>query len=340
MPVISRITGYLFGAFTSLAATLTPCAAEPFYQGKNISMVIGYNPGGGYDIYARIVGAAFARHIPGKPTIVPRNMPGAGSVVAANFLYTAAPKDGLTIGVIGQQLSLDQALGETSVRFDMRKFNWLGRAAMNVEVSLVWHTAPVQTLADALKTQVTLAATSGGSTSHTMPLLVSRITGAKFKLVTGYPGITGGALAMERGETQGTHATVDGLLFANANWMKQHIVSVLVQYSIKRHPSLPDVPAMAELGNTEQEKQILTLFASPAEIGRSMMMPPGVPAERVEILRHAFSSMLADPAFKQELLSKKLTFEPLDGAGLQKLIDTALSVSPELIAKAKAMIKD
>ncbi len=320
-----------------LCGTISCALAEDFYHGKQISMVIGYNPGGGYDIYARIVANHLAKHIPGAPNIVPRNMPGAGSAVAANFLYSAAPKDGLAIGVIGQQLALAQALKDKSVRFDMRNFNWLGRMAKNVEVTVVWHTAPVKTIADAMKTQVTLAATSAGSTSHSMPLMLSRITGAKFKIVTGYPGITGGGLAMERGETQGTHATVDGLLFAKANWIRDKQVSVLVQYAAERHPALPDVPAMTEFGKTPEEKQMLTLFASPAEIGRSALLPPGVPPERVAELRKAFAAMLADPALKKELEAKKLTFEPLDGEGLQKLIAHSLSLSPELAQKAVAL---
>lgn len=311
--------------------------AEDFYDKKQISMVIGYNAGGGYDIYARIIAAALPRYIPGAPNIVPRNMPGAGSAVAANFLAGPAPRDGLTIGVVGQQLSLAQALGDPTVKFDMREFNWLGRVASNVEVTVVWRTAPVKTIADALTQEVSLAATSAGSTSHSMPLLVSRITGAKFKLVTGYPGITGGGLAMERGETQGTHATVDGLLFTKREWIADNKVSVLVQYAMERHPSLPDAPAMTELARTPEDRAILNLFASPAEIGRSVMAPRGVPADRVAILRKAFAAMLDDPAFSAELKAKNLTFEPMKGEELQKLIENALNLPPALVERAKAL---
>ncbi|MFN3891043.1 MAG: Bug family tripartite tricarboxylate transporter substrate binding protein [Beijerinckiaceae bacterium] len=311
--------------------------ADDFYDKKQIAFVIGYNPGGGYDIYARIIATALPRYIPGNPVIVPRNMPGAGSAVAANFLAGPAPRDGLTIGMIGQQLSLAQALNDPVVKFDMRQFNWLGRVASNVEVTVVWHTSPVKTIADATQREVSLAATSAGSTSHAMPLLVSRVTGARFKLVTGYPGITGGGLAMERGETQGTHATVDGLLFAKRAWMEEGKVSVLVQYAMERHPAHPNTPAMTELAKTPEDRAILNLFASPAEIGRSVMTPPGVPARQVRTLRDAFSAMLDDPVFAAELKAKNLTFEPMKGAELQKLIATALDLSPELVERAKAV---
>ena len=325
----------------ALALGASPQAlADDFYAKKQISMIVGYNPGGGYDIYARIVASALPRYIPGTPTIVPRNMPGAGSAVAANFLFGPAARDGLTIGVLGQQLALAQALGDPVAKYDMRQFNWLGRIASNVEVTVAWHTSPVKTIADAQKTEITLAATSAGSTSHSMPLLVSRITGAKFKLVTGYPGITGGGLAMERGETQGTHATVDGLLFAKQNWMTDKKVSVLVQYAAERHPALQSAPAMTELGKTAEDKAILNLFASPAEIGRSVVMPPGVPPQHVATLRGAFSAMLDDPAFEAELKSKNLTFEPMKGDRLQKLVASALAITPQLVERAKTLSRE
>ncbi len=335
------LIGSLFISSASAAVLAAPVAmAEDFYAKKQIAMVIGYNPGGGYDIYARIIASALPRFIPGAPAIVPRNMPGAGSAIAANFLSGPVERDGLTIGMIGQQLSLAQALGDPVVKYDMRQFNWLGRVASNVEVTLVWHTSPVKTIADAQKREVTLAATSAGSTSHSMPLLVSRLTGARFRLVTGYPGITGGGLAMERGETEGTHATVDGLLFAKRNWMSEGKVSVLVQYAMERHPALPDTPAMTELGQSAEDKMILNLFASPAEIGRSVLMPPGVPPQHVATLRAAFSAMLEDPAFEAELKSKNLTFEPMKGVDLQQLVATALAISPSVIERAKMLSRE
>ena len=336
-----KLTARACAAFALGALTFVSSAsADDFYEKKQIAMVIGYNPGGGYDIYARIVAGALPRHIPGAPVIVVRNMPGAGSAVAANYLAGPAARDPLTIGVVGQQLSLAQALQDPVVKFDMRRFNWLGRVASNVEVTLVSASAPVRTMADALRREVSLAATSAGSTSHAMPLLVSRITGAKFKLVTGYPGITGGGLAMERGETDGTHATVDGLLFARRDWLSEGKVSVLVQYAMERHPALPDVPAMTELARNEDDRAILNLFASPAEIGRSVMSPPDAPAARVATLRTAFSAMLDDPAFAAELKARNLTFEPMKGADLQKLIENALAISPELVERAKTLARE
>ena len=328
-------------ALAALFAAATPAAAEDFYRGKQISMIVGFAPGGGYDIYARIVASALPRHIPGSPTIVLRHMQGAGSAIAANFLHSGpASRDGLTIGATGQGLLLAQALKDSSVKFDLREFNWLGRVARSVEMTVAWHTSPIKTFADVQNQELMLATTSAGSTTHSLPLLMQRVTGAKFMLVTGYKGVTESALAMERGEVQGAHATVDGLLFSKANWLQARKISVLVQYGMVRHPSFPDTPAMTELGKTEDDRKILSLFAAPAEVGRSYLAPPGIPSERLEILRRAFAAMLDDPAFAREFAEKKLSFDPMKAAPLQQLIANAVAITPELAERAVALSRE
>jgi tripartite-type tricarboxylate transporter receptor subunit TctC len=311
-----------------------------FFKNKQISLIIGYNPGGSYDIYARLAAALLPKYIPGHPAIVPQNMPGVGSAKAANYLYSQASRDGLTIGVIGQQLPVSQALGDASVKFDMRRFNWLGRFTSGSELTVVWHTSPTKSIADAMKRETPLAATSAGSSSDSFPLLMNRLAGTRFKMIKGYPGVTGAALAMERGETEGAHATIEQILFGKQAWLQDKKATVLVQYTQARHPAFPQVPAMVEFGATAIDKQVLALFGSTAEIGRAMMTPPGVPADRLAVLRQAFDTMLADPAFKQEVEKRNLEFGPLPGLELQKLIGDALTVSPDVVAHAIASSRE
>jgi tripartite-type tricarboxylate transporter receptor subunit TctC len=332
-------------SFAALALLLlgTPArseTADEFFRNKQISLIIGYNPGGTYDLYSRLAATLLPRYIPGNPTIVPKNMPGVGSVKAANYLFGQAPKDGLTIGMIGQQLALTQALRDSTVEYDMRQFNWLGRFTPVVEVTVVWHTSSVKTIEDATKRETTLGATSAGSTSDSMPGLMNRLAGTKFKIIKGYPGTTGSILAMERGETEGAHATIENLLFGKADWLREKTISVLVQYAQERHPAFPNVPAMVEFGKTTEDKQVLALFGSTAEIGRSLMTPPGIPAERLAILRNAFAAMVADPAFKAEIEKRNMEFGPMSGEELQKRIADTLNVPPAVVTRAIALSRE
>src|SRR5215467_9611644 len=296
-------------------------SAEDFFRGKQISLIIGYNPGGTYDLYSRLAASILPRYIPGNPTIIPKNMPGVAGVKAANFLYSQAPKDGLTIGMIGQQLALTQALRDPSVEYDMRAFHWLGRFTPIVEVTVIWHTSPVKTLADAMTRETTLA-------------------GTKFKIIKGYPGTTGSILAMGRGETEGAHATLENLLFGKADWLRDKKISVIVQYAQARHPAFPDVPAMVEFGKTAEDKQVLALFGSTADIGRALMTPPGIPADRLTVLRRAFATMVADPAFKAELENRHMEFGPMSGEDLQTMIKTTLDIPPAVAARAIALARE
>jgi tripartite-type tricarboxylate transporter receptor subunit TctC len=323
-------------AAVSLAAPARSEPAEEFFKGKQIALIIGYNPGGTYDIYARLAATLLPKYIPGQPRIVPQNMPGVGSAKAGDHLFNQASRDGLTMGVIGQQLVVSQALGDASVRFDIAKFNWLGRFTPGGEVTVIWHASPTKTLADAMRRETTLAATSAGSSSDSFPLLMNRLAGTNFKMIKGYSGITGTILAMERGETEGAHATVEQLLFNRRDWLRDKKTTVLVQYTMERHPAFPDAPAMGEFGRTPLDKQVLALFAGTADIGRAMMMPPGVPADRLAVLRKAFDAMLKDPAFRQEIEQRNLEFGPMSGEELQQRVAAMLSVSPEVVKHAIA----
>jgi tripartite-type tricarboxylate transporter receptor subunit TctC len=334
----------IIAVVTLAISTWAPAArgesAQDFFRGKQISLIIGYNPGGSYDAYGRLTANFLPRFIPGNPSVVPKNMPGVGSVKAANFLAGQASRDGLTLGIIGQALALTQALGSPSVEYDMRAFNWIGRFTSAVELTEVWHTSPVKTIEDAMKRDTILAATSAGSTTDFYPRLMNRVAGTRFKIVKGYPGTSGSVLAMERGETEGSLDAVDALLFIRPDWLREKKVSVLVQYAQGRHPALPDVPALVEFGKTPEDKQALALFASAAAVGRALMAPPGIPAERVAVLRRAFSAMVADPAFREQVEKSKIELDPLPGEAMQKMMADTLNVPASVFARAKELNKE
>jgi tripartite-type tricarboxylate transporter receptor subunit TctC len=329
----------LIAASLAAAPAGAQSAAE-FFKGKQISFYIGYNPGGTYDVYSRLAAVHLSRHIPGQPTIVPKNMPGVASLKAASYLYSQAPRDGTAIGMVTQTVALEQLLGNPAVQYDVGKFDWIGRLTTAVEVSVVWHTVPVKTIQDAMTRETLLGATSAGGTSDGMPKLMNKLAGTKFKLVLGYPGTTGAMLAMERGEVEGSHATVENLVIGKPDWLRDNMVSVLVQYSTERHRALPNVPAMVELGKTPEDKQILTLFGDTAEIGRAILLPPDVPKDRTALLRQSFDAMVADKAFVAEMEQRKMEFEPLSGEELQRRIQASLNLSPALIEKAKQVRED
>jgi tripartite-type tricarboxylate transporter receptor subunit TctC len=333
MPIVC---GVLLAAAVHASASQAQ-TAESFYSNKQISLIVGYNPGGTYDIYSRIASTWLPRYIPGNPRIIVRNMPGAGGAKAANFLYQQGSKDGLTIGMISQAAALQQVIQDPAVDYDVRKFTWLGRMTPVVEVTAVWHTSPVKTLQDATKRETVLAATAAGATSSIMPNVMNQIVGTKFKITKGYPGTTGAMLAMERGEVEGSHATAENLVIGKPDWLRDKKISVLVQYAQERHPAFLDAPTMVEFGTTDQDKQVLALFGSTAEIGRSLVAPPGVPDDRLDVLRKAFVSMINDPAFKEELEKRNMEFGPMSGEELQKRVAQTVEVPQEVAKRAIAL---
>jgi tripartite-type tricarboxylate transporter receptor subunit TctC len=335
------MTKYLKPLLVPLASGIAavPIAAHAqtpaeFYGKTPITMIIGYNPGGTYDLYARLAARYLPRYLPGKPNIVPKNMPGVGSLKAANFLYAQAPRDGSTIGVLSQGVALQQVLKHRAARYDARKFGWIGRMTNAVEVTIAWHTSPVKTIQDAMKHEIVVGATSAGSSADTNHKLMNAIAGTKFKVVLGYKGTTGAMMAMERGEVKGSLAVVQSLLVNHALWIKNKTVSVLVQYSQKRHPAFPNVPAMVELGKSAEDKQILALYGGTAEVGRSLMSPPGVPADRLAALQAAFNAMVKDKDVIAEMKQRQMELDPLTGPELEKIVEEAFAISPKAAARA------
>lgn len=319
---------------------LSPAAAqsvEEFYRGKTISVVIGYPTAGPPDIYGRLVTRHLGKHIPGKPTVIARNMPGAGSMLAANYMFNAAPQDGSTLGLASPTLPLEETLGAAAVKFRSSQFNWIGRLATNPNITSILNTSPVKTIQDAFEKVAILGATGRSSTNAIYPAVLNNVLGTKFKIVMGYDGTAAIYLAMERGEVEGISATLDGLKSQREEWLKTKKVNIVVQYLINRHPELPNVPTAAEVARTAEEAMILRTVCGASEIGKYFVTPPNVPADRVAALRKAFDEMVRDPEFVADAEKLQIDLEPMSGAELQKIVNEMQGIPTAVATKIRAI---
>jgi tripartite-type tricarboxylate transporter receptor subunit TctC len=333
--------GHVAAAAVALAVAL-PLAAqaqsiEDFYRGKQLNMVIGYPTGGSNDIYARAVARHIGKHIPGNPTVIPRNMPGGGSLVAANHVFNIAPKDGSTLALIAPTIPLEERLGVANVKLKTAAFNWIGRVAPSVNVTFVMAKVPVKTVQDTFKREVLLGASARSSTVAIYPAVFANVTGAKFKLVMGYPSSTASMLAMERGEVDGHSTSLEVVRATHPEWLPEKKITPLVQYALKRHPELPDVPMTWELARNDDDRAILRIVANATEVGKMILSTPDTPADRIQALRRAFDATMKDPAFQAELKSQRVELGPMPGEELQKLVVELGAVSPAIIDKVRAI---
>ena len=310
-------------------------AVADFYQNKQIAFTVGFEAGETYDIYARLAAAHLARHIPGEPSIIVRNMPGVGGLKTAAFIAGQAPRDGTAIGMSTQSLALEQALKNPAIQFDVRDLNWIGRLAPILQFIVVTQSSPVKTFEQVKESPVILAATSPSGMTYVIPQVLNRLAGSQFKIIAGYAGTSGALLALERNEVEAATMTVTNLLIDKAEWLAEKRISVLVSNTDERYHNLPHVPSMVEVGKGHEEKQILALYSSTAKLGRAIMAPPGIPADRLSALRKAFDDMTRDPEFVSEIQKRKLVeFEPMSGEELQKSIATVLDIPPAAIERA------
>src|SRR4029450_11985694 len=232
---------------------------------------------------------------------IAQNMPGAGSLKAANYLYELAPKDGTALGVIVESAALEQALANPAVQYDAGKFTYLGRVATSNNIFMQWHTAKVQSLEDAKRMETSLAGTGPGSIAETVPKLLNALIGTKFKLVSGYPASNEAMLAMERGEVEGSSSSWAAVKVAKQDWLRENKIKIILQTAPQRHAELPDSPSLGEIGNTAEDKLVFGLYASGSAVGRCVIGPPGIPPERVKTLRDAFDAMVKDPEFVADI---------------------------------------
>jgi tripartite-type tricarboxylate transporter receptor subunit TctC len=319
------------------AATLVssvPVRADPiadFYRGKTLRMLIGYGPGGGYDIYGRLVAEFLPRHLPGRPTIVAQNMPGAGSFVAAKYIYDVAPKDGTVLGSLAQTLALD-SLTNTSAKLDVANMPYIGRVVTNIDTGVALPKSGIKSFDDVRARPYTVGASGGGSTTVLFPTALNAYAGAKFKLVRGYSGTNDILLAMERGEVDIVGAYgLPGILVSHPGWVQRGEATFLFQASLKRHPLLPNVPTLPELALSDEGGEVLHAAASTGEIGRSILTTPGVPPERLRALRTAFRALLQDPDFLAACEKRKLMIEGATGEEIDEIVRETLRL-PQAVA--------
>src|SRR5579871_3252940 len=315
MSLRHRTSGMLLGLAVMLAAAgaARADAISDFYRGKTLHVLIGYGEGGGYDIYGRLFAEFFGRHLPGNPTIIPQNMPGAGSFKAVNYLADVAPKDGTYFGSVAQTLAVDAVTDDKST-LDPTRLPYIGRLATNIDLGVALKRTGIKSFEDARHREIITGTSGGGSTTVLYPLALNAYAGSKFKLVKGYKGTNEIMLAAERGEVELVSAVgIPGLLAAHPDWIKGDTAVVLYQNALKRHPLLPQVPTLPELGQSDEGRAVLRAIAGTAEIGRSILTTPGVPAERLAALRTAFQEMVKDPDFLAQCAKRNVTIEPATG---------------------------
>jgi tripartite-type tricarboxylate transporter receptor subunit TctC len=309
-----------------------------FYKDKTVSILVGYGAGGGYDLYARLVAQFLGKHIPGNPSVIVQNMPGAGGLRAARNLATAAPKDGTVLGMLAQTLPFDTLLGYTP-DVDAGRFAWIGRAAMNVEVGLAFAKSGITSIDDARKREVPIAGTGGTASSTVVPFLLNQLAGTRFKLISGYKSANEALVTMERGEVDMVGAIGIATVFSrHAARLKDGTIKIIYQSALTRHPSIANVPTIGELGSGRDERVILDLFASGSAIGRALVAPPDVPPARAAALRRALAATLADPELVA--LSKKgnLVLEPGSADELDGIVRKVLATPKPIADKAKAVL--
>ncbi len=331
--------------FAPLAALLTltsvsPASADPiedFYKSRTMNMIIGLGEGGGYDLSARLVAQHLADQIPGRPTIVPRNMPGAGSIAAAEYVYNVAPKDGSTIALFQPTFVLEK-ITDKSRKFEPEKFGWIGRADQAVLVGLVFRHAKAQSIDEIKKTETVLSANAATGTSATIPWALNRLTGTKFKVILGYSSSAAMGLALERGEADGIGSTSWDYLQTKQDWFEEKKIRILYTIALRRYHEIPDVPTVLELASNEKDRNVLKLMAATSDIGRAFLTTPDVPKERLAALRAAFDRMTKAQSFIDDAKRRKLGVDPMGGEDLQALMLDVATQPNDVIEAMKAAV--
>ena len=325
------------------AAAVSPGYAQSpaeFYKGKTVEIYIGYSVGGAYDAHARLLARHMGKHIPGNPTVLTKNMEGAGSLRLANWLYRVAPKDGTVFGIIGRGTGFDPLLGNKAAQFEGPKYTWIGSANNEVSICVAWHTSGITSFSELLTKELVVGGTSASADTDQFPKIVNGVLGAKFKIVTGYPGGNEIGLAMERGEVQGRCGwSWSSVKSTHQQWYEQKKFNILVQLALAKHPDLPDVPLVVDLAKTDAERQILKLIFARQVMGRPFLASPDVPRDRAEALRKAFMDTLQDKDFLADADKAQMEINPVAGAEIDKLVKEIHQTPAEIAHKAAALLR-
>jgi tripartite-type tricarboxylate transporter receptor subunit TctC len=310
-----------------------------FYQGKTLRIVVGIAVGSGFDINARAIGRHISAHIPGRPTVIVQNQPGAGSLAMTNALYNNGPFDGTVIGASFSGMPTAPLLQPAGVRFDPVKLIWLGSSSRETIITYVWHTSPVQSLEDLARRELLVGAQAPGSAGYDYPMLANALFDFKFKVVPGYESTPRIHLAMERGELQGNVALWSTLKALNSDWVENRQVKLISQWALKRNPELPDVPMILDRAKNEPDRQALMLALVRMEFGRPFFLPPNVPSARVEALRRAFDATMKDKDFLAEAARLKLDIDPLTGEQFTALVEQVTHTPQETAVRVRAAME-
>lgn len=314
-------------------------AVANFYRGKTVTLLVGYSAGGGYDVYARTLARHIGRYIPGNPTVIVQNQPGAGSMLAMNTLYNTSPKDGTVFATFARGLPAEELLGTEGVQFKSAELNWLG--SMNEEVSVCVSTAnaPVKTFQDVFNTPLKVGGTGPGADTDFFPQFLNGLLGTKFDVATGYPGGNDINVAMERGEIQGRCGwSWSSVKSTRPQWLQEpRFINLLVQMALNKHPELPNVPLVMEFARNLEERQLMRVVFSRQTMGRPYALPPGVPADRVAAMRYAFLMTLQDAQFRAEAEGAKLELNPVGGEEINTIVREVLSTPPALVQRLKTI---
>ena len=322
----------------------TPLQAQTvadFYRGKSVQLLIAYTAGGGYDINARLVARYIGKHIPGNPTIVPQNFPGAAGLRLANFLYNVAPKDGTTIGLFARHTPTAPLLSSDGVQFDVRRYTWLGSVSDDVSMCVSWHTSKIKTFDDLLTTPMVAGAQGTFSDAHVFTNMLRSVFGAKIKLVSGYPGTNELSLALERGEVEGRCGWGwGGIKITKPDWLETKKLNLLVQLSLQRADDLPEVPLILDRARNDRERNILKLIFARQQMAWPFVAPPDLPADRAVALRAAFDATMKDPEYLAEAKKRQLEVNPMSGVEMEKLIRELFNIPPDVVAATRDAIAE
>jgi tripartite-type tricarboxylate transporter receptor subunit TctC len=329
-----------FVASQLLVTSSISATAQEFYRGKTINLYIGFSAGGGYDTYGRLLARHIGKHIPGTPNVVPLNMPGGGGMKLSLFLANVAPKDGTAFGLVDRGLLVASFVNPQGASLDFSQLTWIGSITDENLLCVSWHTSAVNTVDDLLTKPLVAGGISRTDISYTSVSLLNNLFGAKIKFIPGYPGSNDLVLALERGEIQARCAwSQSSLLATRPNWLSEKKINVLLQYSMKRNPTLADVPTALEIARNEEERAVIRFLFAPEAIARPFAAPPGLPFERIGVLRSAFEATMRDKDFVDEARKARLDVNPRTGDEVTSIIKEIYSSPPSVVAKAKELLK-
>ena len=338
MPTTARLLPALI-ALLGLGAPAQAQSVADFYKGKNVTVVVSTSTGGGYDAMARAIARHIGKHVPGNPTVVVRNMPGAGGITAVNWLFNTAEKDGTIVGLVQNGTPLEPLFGTKEARYDAPKFNWLGTPSIEVSMVLLWHTVPVNTVEELKTKETNMGASGANSTPAFYTRLLNATLGTKMRLINGYPGQNDAFLAMERGELDGYPSVFySALTSTRPNWLRDKQAKAILQYGPERLKELPDVPFAPDLLTNEDDKLMMQAAFAPQALGRPLLMPPGVPADRVAAVRKALADTFTDPEFQADAEKIGLIVNaPKTGQQLQEVIAKAYATPSRVVERLRKL---